>query len=99
MAPLHIGTDGLRMEPPPSVPMWSGAIPAASAAPAPPDEPPGVRAGFQGLRVSPKRRLSVTPTQPKVGVLVLPIMMPPAAFTRATAGASSDGAELRESCV
>ena len=88
---VPVNADGLRIDPPPSVPMWSGAIPAASAAPAPPDEPPGVRAGFHGLRVRPKTRLSVTPTQPKVGVFVLPIMMAPAAFMRATVGASSVG--------
>src|SRR5262247_2617126 len=82
---------GLRMEPPPSVPTASGARPAATAAPAPPDDPPGVRSRFHGLRVRPKIRLSVMPTQPSVGVLVLPTMMAPAAFMRATAGASSPG--------
>src|SRR6267378_539546 len=61
---VPVKADGLRMEPPPSVPMWSGAIPAASAAPAPPDEPPGVRSGFHGLRVMPFRGESVTPLWP-----------------------------------
>ena len=77
---------GLRIDPPPSVPRASGASPAATAAPAPPDEPPGVWPRLHGLRVAPNTRLSVTPTQPSVGVLVLPSMMPPAAFMRADRG-------------
>src|SRR3989442_12259819 len=60
---VPVKADGLRMEPPPSVPMWSGAIPAASAAPAPPEEPPGGRAGFRGLRGGPEAGSAVTPTQ------------------------------------
>src|SRR5882762_5232351 len=82
---------GLRIEPPPSVPSASGARPAATAAPAPPEEPPGVWPRLHGLRVAPKRRLSVTPTQPSVGVFVLPSMIAPAAFMRSTEGASSVG--------
>src|SRR5207245_6864143 len=81
----------MRIEPPPSVPMWSGPSPAAAAADAPPDEPPGVRSRFQGLRVGPKRRLWVAPIQPKVGVFVLPSMIAPARFMRSTIGASSVG--------
>ena len=81
----------MRIEPPPSVPTWSGPRPAAAAAEAPPLEPPGVRPRFQGLRVGPKRRLWVAPIQPKVGVLVLPSMIAPAAFRRSTIGASSLG--------
>src|SRR5574341_2362443 len=54
---------GLRIEPPPSVPRASGARPAATAAPAPPEEPPGVWLRLHGLRVTPNTRLSVTPTQ------------------------------------
>src|SRR5438128_1641867 len=82
---------GLRIDPPPSVPIASGANPAATAAPAPPDEPPGVRPASHGFRVTPNRRLSVMPIQPKVGVFVLPIRIAPAAFMRATMGASSEG--------
>jgi hypothetical protein len=36
---------GRRIEPPPSWPMASGVMPAATAATAPPLEPPGVSAG------------------------------------------------------
>src|SRR6185436_8334627 len=82
---------GIRIDPPPSVPTCNGPRPAATAAEAPPLDPPGVRSRFQGLRVGPKRRLCVQPIQPKVGVLVLPSMMAPAAFMRSTIGASSVG--------
>ena len=90
---------GIRIEPPPSVPTPIGASPAATAADAPPLEPPGVRSRRHGLRVAPKSRLWVAPSQPNVGVLVLPIMMAPAAFRRATIGASSVGTLSEKSRV
>ncbi len=80
---------GMRIEPPPSVPTASGPIPEASAAAAPPEEPPGVFCGFQGLRVTPVSGLSVTPFQPNSGVVVLPRRSAPCSLRRATAGASS----------
>ena len=43
---------GMRVEPPPSDDIDSGITPAATAAAEPPDEPPGVRARFHGLRVT-----------------------------------------------
>src|SRR5262245_28353492 len=82
---------GMRIEPPPSVPMAIGARPAATAAEAPPLDPPGVRSGRHGFCVAPKSMLWVAPSQPNVGVLVLPTMMAPAALSRATIGASSVG--------
>ena len=42
---------GMRSDPPVSDPVATGTIRAASAAPEPPDEPPGVRRRSQGLRV------------------------------------------------
>src|SRR5712692_4668813 len=90
---------GIRMDPPPSVPMCNGPKPAAAAAEAPPLEPPGVRSRFQGLRVGPNSRLWVAPIQPNVGVLVLPSMMAPAARSRSTIGASSAGTLSRNSGV
>ena len=48
--------DGIRMEPPMSEPLARYAVPAASAAPEPPEEPPGVKSGFHGLRVTPHSR-------------------------------------------
>ena len=50
--------DGTRIEPTASVPMASGPQPAATAAAAPPLDPPLVLAGFQGLRVMPESGLS-----------------------------------------
>ncbi len=44
---------GMRTDPPPSEPCAKGTIPAATAAPAPPDEPPDVWSRFHGLRVGP----------------------------------------------
>ena len=44
---------GIRTEPPPSEPCAAATIPAATAAPDPPDDPPEVRSRFQGLRVGP----------------------------------------------
>jgi len=64
-------------------------MPEASAAAAPPLEPPGVSFGFHGLRVIPASGLSVAPFQPNSAVLVLPRMTAPASRRRATPGASS----------
>ena len=44
---------GMRMLPPPSEALAKGTIPAATAAAAPPLEPPGVRSRSHGLRVAP----------------------------------------------
>jgi hypothetical protein len=41
----------MRIDPPPSEPWASGTMPAATAAPAPPLEPPALWERFQGLRV------------------------------------------------
>ena len=43
---------GTRVEPPPSEDMLIGVTPAAVSAAEPPDEPPAVRDGSQGLRVT-----------------------------------------------
>ena len=52
---------GLRIEPAPSVAWAIAHRPAAVAAPLPPLEPPQVRDGSHGLRVSPQVGLSVNP--------------------------------------
>jgi hypothetical protein len=49
---------GTRIEPTASVPTASGPQPAATAAAAPPLDPPLVRSRFQGLRVIPVSGLS-----------------------------------------
>src|SRR5271163_5269233 len=65
---------GMRIEPPPSLPCASGAIPVATAAAAPPEDPPAVSERFQGLRVAPVRLVSVDGASPSSGVVVLPNM-------------------------
>ncbi len=52
---------GMRIEPPPSLPSGIGTSPAATAAAAPPLEPPDTLSRFHGLRVAPKTKLSVVP--------------------------------------
>ena len=70
------------MDPPPSDPSASGTMRAATAAPAPPLEPPGVTSGFQGLIVGPYSRGSVPMHQPSSGVLVRPSKTKPACLMR-----------------
>jgi hypothetical protein len=50
---------GMRIEPPPSEACAAGTIPAATAAAAPPLDPPVVRSRFQGLRHGPYKAGSV----------------------------------------
>jgi hypothetical protein len=85
--PLH--DEGMRIDPPPSLPWAMGAIPAATAAPAPLDDPPGVRSGSQGLRVMPRASLSVKGTVPNSGVVVLPSSTNPASTNRCTTGSEA----------
>ena len=86
---------GIRMEPPPSLPVAMVQSPAAKAAPAPPLEPPGVRSVFQGLRHGSLTLFSVVPDCPNSGVLVLPRTIAPAAFTRSTTIESISGTRSR----
>src|SRR3989304_3803003 len=50
---------GWRIEPPVSVPPPAKHIAAATAAAVPPEAPPGMRERAQGVRVGPKRDVSV----------------------------------------
>ena len=50
---------GWRIEPPVSVPIDHGTVPAATAAAEPPDEPPGTRARSHGFSVGPNAEFSV----------------------------------------
>jgi hypothetical protein len=72
-------------------------IPAATDAEAPPEDPPGVRAGSQGLRVTPDNRLSVRPNMASSGVVVLPTITAPAARNRSTQMSSPSGMCSRNS--
>jgi hypothetical protein len=50
-AQMPLTAAGMRSDPPVSVPVATGSTRAASAAPDPPLEPPGLRVGSHGLRV------------------------------------------------
>src|ERR1035441_11033210 len=90
----------MRLAPPPSLPVPIGSNPPATAAAVPPDEPPGVLAGFRGLRLMPVSGELVSPLQPNSGVAVLPRITAPASRKRADAGASTSqawfGSTVRE---
>ena len=81
----------MRIDPPPSLPVASEHSPAATAAPAPPEEPPVVRSVFHGLRQWSPSRFCVCPSRPNSGVFVLPRITAPAALTRSTTAESSSG--------
>ena len=53
-----------------SDPVQSVEVPEASDAAAPPEEPPGVKAGFHGFRVTPQSRDQVKVAQEYSGVAV-----------------------------
>ena len=72
----------MRIDPPMSDPIAKGEVPAASEAADPPEEPPGVKAGFHGLRVTPQSRLQQMPAAENSGVAVRAWTMPPAARIR-----------------
>src|SRR5215213_5446241 len=79
----------MRMEPTRSDPYSRNVIPADSAAAAPPEEPPGVRAVSHGLLVAPYSSLAVCPKSPSMkATLVLPMMIAPARLSRWTTVAS-----------
>ena len=96
-SPLKL--EGMRTEPPPSVPIASGPSPAATAAPAPPDEPPGVMSVFHGLRVTPFSGVSVTPLWPNSELVLCANTIAPASRSRATAGASASAGVLSVSLL
>ena len=69
----------MRIEPAPSDAEAPAQRPAATAAPLPPLDPPGVWATFQGLRVTPQPSDSVSPMIASSGSLVFPRITAPAA--------------------
>ncbi len=95
MPKMPLKQEGMRIDPAPSEPWAIGPSPAATAAAAPPEEPPGVRPWRHGLWVVPLTRLLVSPFQPNSGVLVLPSSTAPAASSRSTTGASKSGTQSR----
>ena len=70
---------GMRMLPPPSEALANGTIPAATAAAAPPLDPPGVRSRSHGLRVGPQAAGCVVGRLPISGLFVRPAITSPAA--------------------
>src|SRR5436305_15234106 len=89
--PLH--SAGHRNEPPISLPCAIVPMPAATAAPAPPEDPPQVMSGSHGFNVSPCSGLSVKARNENSGVLVSPMTTAPAFLRFRTTGAS-DGAMM-----
>ncbi len=75
---------GMRIEPPPSLALARGTRPPATAAAEPPDEPPGVRSSFQGLRVVPCSLVLVQLIPPNSDAVVWPASTAPAARSRST---------------
>ena len=73
---------GTRVDPAPSLASTKGTMRDASAAAAPPLEPPGVRSRFQGLLVRPKSAGSVARHQPNSGALLRPSSTNPACLIR-----------------
>src|SRR2546421_8628890 len=80
---------GIRMEPPPSPPWLRAHRPAATAAAAPPLEPPAVRLVSTGLRAGGNIGPSVMGRVPNSGAFVLPRMTAPSSFHRAMAKLST----------
>jgi hypothetical protein len=80
---------GWRIEPPVSVPVAAGSSRAATAAAEPPDEPPGTRAVFHGLRTTPKAEFSLAEPIANSSQFSLPSDTVPAANRRCTTVASN----------
>ena len=87
----------MRSDPPVSEPVHTGSISVARATAEPPDEPPALSAGSNGLPVAPHTILRVLAPAPNSGMLVLPTTIAPAARTRATMVLSCSGTKSRNS--
>src|SRR4051795_1006921 len=68
---------GMRIEPPPSLACATGRMRAATAAPAPPEDPPDECSGFQGFLVGPNERGSVVGISPNSGLELFPKIVTP----------------------
>ena len=65
---------------------------AATAAPVPPLDPPGLKSVLYGFLVAPKAEPTVVMPNANSCIVVLPMMIAPAAFNRSTRCASRCGA-------
>ena len=81
--------EGMRMDPPVSVPRAIGTTPPASAAADPPLDPPVMREGSHGLAVGPHAETRLVAPAASSCMFVLPITMAPAARKRRTTSASA----------
>ena len=81
----------MRLLPPVSVPSPATAIPQATATAVPPLLPPAMKRRSIALPTAPKAALALVIPNANSCMFVLPSTIAPAAFSRATAGASSVG--------
>src|SRR5262249_42089631 len=86
-SPQH--ATGALIDPPPSEPSASGAMPAATAAAPPPVEPPGVRLRSHGFLLAGAAFGSVNGQIASSGICVLPMTTQPAARKRVTSSSSA----------
>ena len=82
---------GCLMEPPVSEPRAAQAILAATAAPEPPLDPPGMRSSDQGFLVGKNAEFSVEDPMANSSMLSFPKNTAPSSFSRATTVASYGG--------
>ena len=87
---------GMRTEPPVSVPSETGTSSAATAAPEPPLEPPGMRERSQGLRQGPVCSFCEVAPKASSCMVSLPTSTAPAACRRRVTSASSAGTRSRK---
>ena len=86
--------EGMRIDPQVSLPMPKAPKLAATAAPVPPLDPPGLRRGSYGLRVWPPNDAMVVIPRASSCMLVLPRTIAPASRRRRTCVASSGGTDV-----
>src|SRR5262249_6424459 len=86
---------GTRIEPAASVAWAIATMPAATAAPAPPEDPPGEREGSQGLRAPGPPGGSLVRQRPNSGTVVRPNGSSPAPRKRANRSLSATSAAVR----
>ena len=75
---------GIRTDPPPSEPIANGTRPAATAAAAPPEEPPAPVDTSHGFRTAGRPAGSVNPVSPNSDAVVAPRDTAPVASSAAT---------------
>ena len=83
--------DGMRIDPPVSVPMEPKHMPSISATAAPPLEPPAERDGSRGCVHGPNAVSSLVVPNANSCRFVLPMITAPAFRSRVTSGASASG--------